>query len=133
MATGLARGALSSLAICRGGEWIKMLGVLSGPGATSKGFASALPRGAQAVSNQADGTIRRAAAAGCHTGVFTTFWDVHNKFQDYYRRKAYLRLYLSEGMDEQEFSRAVDFLFGLERATLGNFIEQENAPEESEQ
>ncbi len=131
MAAGLASDALSTLAPSSGGKWIKILGVLSGPGAAPAEFAASLPRAAQAVSNQAKhGETRRASAAGCHTGVSITFKDLYGKFREKFSKKAYLHWYTEEGMDESDFNTAADFLGDLARATPVNVMEQGNAPGE---
>jgi hypothetical protein len=89
------------------------------------------PGPAQAVSSQAKhGATRRSPAAGCHTGVSTTFKDLYGKFREKFSRKACLHWYTSEGMDESDFNTAADFLGDLARATPVNVMAQGNSSEE---
>lgn len=114
MADHLAGHKMSTLASSGNGAWQTMFAVLSGPDAAPAGFASRLPQFATVVSNKAPlGMIRRSAAAGVHSGVAETFMALSDRFGTMFHRKAQLRAYTEEGLNEMAFTEAESILSNL--------------------
>jgi tubulin beta len=133
-ATSMVREQYSLLVPPYGGTWLKMLAVLSGPGATAEAFVRSLPSFAQVVTNQAqNGTNRRAAAAGFHTGVSRSLMDLQVRFDKLTLQKTFFRWYIDEGMDESRFRDADYFVSQVTSALRNIGLEStEDNPAEAE-